>query len=39
MIYVLIGLITLNIAYSRCDFLGLILLLLTIPYQSKKWNP
>ncbi|CAD8191430.1 unnamed protein product [Paramecium pentaurelia] len=39
MIYVLIGLITLNIAYSRCDFLGLILLLLTIPYQQKKWNP
>ncbi|CAD8170020.1 unnamed protein product [Paramecium octaurelia] len=38
MIYPLIGLITLNIAYSRCDFLGLMLLLLTIPYQKKKWN-
>ncbi|CAD8102000.1 unnamed protein product [Paramecium sonneborni] len=34
----LIGLITFNIVYSRCDFLGLMLILLTIPYQLKKWN-
>ncbi|CAD8102792.1 unnamed protein product [Paramecium sonneborni] len=34
----LIGLITLNIAFSRCDFFGLILVFLTIPYQLKKWN-
>ncbi|CAD8207841.1 unnamed protein product [Paramecium pentaurelia] len=35
---ILVLLITINIAFSRCDFLGLLLVLLSIPYQNKKWN-
>ncbi|CAK65583.1 unnamed protein product (macronuclear) [Paramecium tetraurelia] len=35
---ILVLLITINIAFSRCDFLGLMLVLLSIPYQNRKWN-
>ncbi|CAD8120912.1 unnamed protein product [Paramecium sonneborni] len=35
---ILVVLITINITYSRCDYLGLMLVLLSIPYQNKKWN-
>lgn len=38
LMYMLVSLITINITFSKCDYLGLILVLLSIPYNNIKWN-
>lgn len=35
---ILLGLITINVTFGHGDFVGLVLVLLSLPYQNKKWN-